>query len=150
MTTPSQPIDTAPTGDGWILGFAGPAERFPWQPMTRCDEGWIDDDGLYHTPTHWLPMPDPQPQPTGWSPPRGEIVVEACWIGDDRVPMFLVSIVGPDGKYDDAREPDFRQTLDQAVTSAIKWSVEIGLPWRLGGIVHAAADVVPIQQGKRR
>ncbi|MDR6789548.1 hypothetical protein J2Y58_002921 [Sphingomonas sp. BE138] len=147
-------IETAPLGDGWILGLVHdddrPAARHhPWVILTRCDTGWADEDGYLWSPTHWARLPDPQPPATGWRPPAGEIVVEVGWFGEERSPVWLASIVCPDGSYDEERQPDVRTTVAAIEECARKWSGEIGLPWRRGQMSHADAVVVPFTRKPR-
>lgn len=147
----SAPIDTAPAGDGWILGFVGDddrpqAKRFPWMVLTRCDGGWSDGEGYDWMPTLWAPLPDPQPEPTGWRPAEGEVLVEVGWLGETRKPIWLVSVVTPDGKYDDTREPIIADTSREAVERADAWAAQLGLCSRRGLMDHPASVVVPFKR----
>ncbi|MEE4452893.1 hypothetical protein [Novosphingobium resinovorum] len=136
-----QPIETAPKNGGWVLGLVlpeGPTETRwqPWMPVTWGDTGWYDDEGYGQEPTAWVPLPDPQPRPTGWTPPSGTIKVAEItgegWTSNDKpleVPWrWLISVEKPDGSYDQYRDTDMAVTREEAVTRATKLQAKIGLP----------------------
>lgn len=141
-----RPIATAPDGDGWILGDIGASDvhpTSPWIICTRCDGGWCDEGGYGVEPTHWLRLPNPQPAPTGWRRAEGEVVVECGWLGEERVPVWLISVVKPDSSYDEAREPLICSCPASAVERANDWACTLGLTWREGQMDHKAGKVVP-------
>ncbi|KKW93942.1 hypothetical protein YP76_04695 [Sphingobium chungbukense] len=141
-----QPIETAPKDGGWILGQVQqePSDiyRQPWAILTWSDGaevhdfGWYDDDGNRHEPTRWVPLPDPQPFPTGWSPPCGTIRIEEItgegWTCNGKpidVPYrWVVYIEKPDGSYDEYRESWHAATLAEAQARAERWRAKFGLP----------------------
>ncbi|MBZ9649411.1 hypothetical protein K9B33_17895 [Sphingobium sp. 3R8] len=135
-----QPIDTALKNGGWILGHVPKNAPYPynhpWVILTWGDEGWAEDDGGQHEPIEWLPLPDPQPTPTGWAPASGiikiaEITGKGWKINGQpaEVPWrWEVYIEKPDGSIDDYRELWHYATIDQAQARAIKWRDKFGLP----------------------
>lgn len=141
-----QPIDTAPKDGGWILGHVrqeiDDTYRHPWAILSWGDGaevhdfGWYDDEGNRHEPTRWVPLPDPQPFPTGWSPPCGTIRIEEItgegWTMNGKpidVPYrWVVYIEKPDGSYDDYRESSHAVTLGEAEVRASRWREKFGLP----------------------
>lgn len=165
MTTlEMQPIESAPLNGGWILGYepalkATSWSSAPWVIVTRCDSGsgWSDIDGNGLNPTHWAPLPDPQPEPTKWLPAEGTIrVVEVGadgWTDGKGKPVavswrWMVDIERPDGSFDEYRDCDFRETLEQAQAAADRWAKQYGLP-----VVTVPLDrkVIPFQpRGGRR
>lgn len=146
----TQSIDTAPAGDGWILGLLPPNARerlhfgVRWVICTRCDTGWHDDDGYDVQPTHWAALPDPQPEGTGWSAQKPGSYIEIVaarglnhdWVG------WLVSFVHPDGTHDNDRDPSFEDSPEAARATAARWSAIHGLEVREGPMDHAAV-VIP-------
>lgn len=80
----------------------------------------------------------------------GELVVECAWEGDEKRPVWIVTLVGGDGQLEDAGGVIITDTLDQAVTEAIRLSAETHLPWRRGCVDHAEAKVTPIKHGRRQ
>ena len=148
-----RPIDTAPEGDGWILGEVGASDfrrAQPWAICTRGDGGWFDEEDEPVAPTRWLALPDPQPKPTGWRKAEGEVVVECGWLGEERERVWLVSVVKPNGEYDDDREPIISYDPMVAVDQGNDWACELGLPKREGNMDHAAAAIVPIGGGPEK
>ena len=152
-----RPMDEAPAGDGWVLGYVpdiNGCEHSPWLIVTRCDGGWCDSDGYGVDPTGWHPLPDPQPTGTGWRKAEGEIVIEAGWIGDakgnDRRQIWLTSVVLASGRYDEGREPGMWDTPAQAVAAGEREGIKLGLPVRCGNMIHHQAKVVPISEGRRQ
>ncbi|MGY2732779.1 hypothetical protein [Sphingomonas sp. UYP23] len=145
--TKAQPIETAPIGDGWILGYdpdLGERQYVPWLAMTWSDSGWVDDNGETRAPTLWAPLPDPQPKATGWRPVEGTILILETtgdgWSSNGKpcAPLWIwsVSIERSDGSYDDYREVDRRMTLSEAEVLALRWQAKYGLAIRtvpLGG-----------------
>ena len=136
-----QPMNTAPKDGGWVLGLVLPGgwtatDWQPWVPMTWGDSGWMDDDGNPRDVTAWVPLPDPQPRPTGWRPAEGRILVAEItgegWTSDGKpieVPYrWSISIERNDGTYDDYREGDFRVTRAEAEATGLRWSQKYGLP----------------------
>ena len=150
-----QPIETAPKNGGWVLGLVlprGPTETRwqPWMPVTWGDTGWYDDEGCGQEPTAWVPLPDPQPKATGWTPPSGRIrvaeitgdgwtcngkPVEVSW-------RWLISVEKPDGSYDEYRDTDMAVTREEAVMRATKLQAKIGLPIV---IVPLGRKVIPLR-----
>jgi len=144
MNTPRpitpQPIETAPKDGGWILGHvpknALAPYNHPWIILTWGDSGWMDDDGNGHEPIEWVPLPDPQPALTGWTPPSGTIqIIEITGEGWTRngkpieVPYrWQISIEKADGSYDEYRDIWHAVTSEEAEARALKWQAEIGLP----------------------
>lgn len=141
-----QPMDTAPKDGGWVLGrVREQADDTHWQPWTVVtwsdgaeahDLGWYDDDGNRQEPTQWVPLPDPQPRPTGWTPPVGTIRMEEItgegWTCNGQpceVPWrWAVFIEKPDGSYDEYRETQHEVTFEQAAARAKRWREKFGLP----------------------
>lgn len=136
-----QPIETAPKAGGWVLGLVlpnGPTDTYwqPWIPLTWGDGGWYDDHGHGYEPTAWVPLPDPQPRPTGWTPPAGKIMIaeitgEGWTCNGEPITVdwrWSISVEKPDGSYDEYRETNFAVTYDEAVARATKLQTKIGLP----------------------
>ncbi|MDB5733195.1 MAG: hypothetical protein JWQ03_3090 [Variovorax sp.] len=138
-----QPIETAPLTGGWILGFVGDnedsqAKRLQWMMLTRSDQkaGWCDDDGNEWSPTIWVPLPDPQPEDSGWRPAAGTIrIVEITgegWTCDGKpieVPYRWTTYVErPDGSMDEYREWWPYATFEEAERRATKWQQAFSLP----------------------
>lgn len=135
-----QPIDTAPKDGGWILGHV-PVEpdkswRQPWMILTWGDSGWVDaNDYNEQQPVEWVPLPDPQPEPTGWSPVEGIIVLQEItgegWTCNGKpceVPYrWEAYIEKPDGSIDEYRELWHYNTLQQAEGRATKWQSQFSL-----------------------
>ena len=136
-----QPIDTAPKDGGWILGHV-PVEpdkswRQPWMILTWGDSGWVDANDYYEQqPVEWVPLPDPQPSPTGWTPASGTIRINQItgqgWTINGQpaeVPYrWEVYIELPDGSLDEYRELWHYVTLEEADKRALKWRDEFCLP----------------------
>lgn len=155
-----QPIDTAPKDGGWILGLVrteiNDTYRQPWAIVSwgdgaHChDFGWYDDEGNRQEPTQWVPLPDPQPFPTGWTPPSGTIYVREItgegWTSNGqpiKVPYrWEVYIEKPDGSYDEYRESWHDATLERAHLHARRWQQKFGLPIM---IVHLDKRIPPSQ-----
>lgn len=134
-----QPMDMARKNGGWVLGYVPfRAEKgfMPWLAVTWGDNGWVDDNGDQCDPTCWVPLPDPQPENTGWTPPAGTIRVQEItgegWTMNGKpveVPYrWAVFIEKPDGTYDEYREIDHTVTIEQAQERALKWRQKFGLP----------------------
>jgi hypothetical protein len=154
MTVTPQPIETAPKNGGWVLGLVlldGPTDTQwqPWVPVTWGDDGWVDDDYNRQDPKGWVSLPDPQPRPTGWTPPAGTIVIAEItgegWTCNGE-PMTVkwrwsIFVEKPDGSYDEYRETNFAITHDEAVIRAEKLQAKIGLPIVT---VPLAGKVVPL------
>jgi len=147
------PIAAAPDGDGWVLGYVPIRgelhDKSPWLAITRCDGGWRDDEGYLVEPTVFVPLPDPQPCPTGWKRAEGAIFVSNGWLGDDRKPVWLVGITLPDGSNDDSREWDIRSSKDQAITAACQLSAMLDLPWSEMPFVDAPSNIIPFNRADR-
>ncbi|QTH21966.1 hypothetical protein HRJ34_00030 [Rhizorhabdus wittichii] len=124
------PIAEAPAGDGWIMALV--PDRLdgtrPWVPATRCDGGWCDEDGYSVEPTGWVPLPDPQPAPTGWRPAEGVIRIIRASSADIPWLRYLVEVVGLDGKADDTREPDMARDIEDAERRAAWMAAQLRLP----------------------
>lgn len=119
-----------PLGDGWFLAYVpgvSGTRHAPWIIATRCDSGFCDEHGYSVDVEGWVPLPDPQPRPTGWSAPAGTILVEHAKIVETDDQVWLASFVLPDGKYDEAREPYFNH--DRELT--VQWAQEAAAPWAL-------------------
>jgi hypothetical protein len=142
-----QPIETAPKNGGWVLGLvlAGgwtKTDWQPWVPLTWGDSGWMDDDGYPREATAWVPLPDPQPRPTGWRPAEGSILVAEIsgdgWTSNGKpieVPYrWSISIERNDGSLDDYREGLHCVTREEAEATGMRWSQKYGLP----------AEVIPL------
>ncbi|ATP20782.1 hypothetical protein [Sphingobium yanoikuyae] len=125
-----RPIQNAPDNDGWVLAYIpGRSEKLPpWALATRCDGGWCDEEGYGVDPTMWVPLPDPQPAPTGWRKAEGAIRIIKAW--SEQIPWLshLVEIIKPDGDVDSSREPDMASTIEDARQRAATRAVELGLP----------------------
>lgn len=145
LVTP-QPIETAPKDGGWILGLVrqeiSDTYRQPWAIVTWSDGaevhdfGWYDDEGNRQEPVQWVPLPDPQPYPTGWTPPSGTIRMEEItgdgWTCNGEpcvVPWrWVVFIEKADGSYDEYRDTHHEVTLVAAEARAERWRQKFGLP----------------------
>jgi hypothetical protein len=151
-TCTAQPIDTAPKDGGWILAHVPengePPFNQPWVILTWGDEGWYDEDGNGHDPIAWAPLPDPQPKPTGWTPPAGTIQiaeVRGSWIDGKSVDIpwrWVIGIEKPDGTSDKHRGCDVAVTLEEAKVRAERWQAKIGLPVE---IVPLDGKVIPFR-----
>lgn len=123
-------ISAAPENDGWVLAYMpGRSEKLlPWALATRCDGGWCDEEGYGLEPTVWVPLPDPQPTPTGWRKAEGTIRIVRAW--SDQIPWLthLVEVIKPDGNVDERREPDMASSVEDARRRAATWATKIGLP----------------------
>lgn len=123
-------MELAPENDGWVLAYMpGRSEKSPpWALATRCDGGWCDEDGYGVDPTVWVPLPDPQPTPTGWRKAEGTIRIVRAW--SDQIPWLthLVEVIKPDGNADERREPDMASSIEEARHRAARWAIELGLP----------------------
>ncbi|MGJ8478009.1 hypothetical protein [Sphingobium yanoikuyae] len=149
-----QPIDTAPKDGGWILGRVrvDPKNSWqqPWVIMTWGDCGWTDNEGDEHAPIEWVSLPDPQPSPTGWTPPSGTIriceITGEGWTSNGqpiKVPYrWEVYIEKPDGSYDEYRESWHDATLEGAQLYARKWQQRFGLPIMT---VHLDKKILPFR-----
>lgn len=148
-----QPIDTAPKDGGWVLGLVQPdgwtdRDWQPWAIVTWGDSGWYDDDGNPRAPVSWVPLPDPQPKPTGWRPPEGTILVVEItgdgWTSNGK-PIevswrWQISVERLDGSHDEYRDYDFRNTRAQADATAARWAEKFGLPIK---VIPLPSNVVP-------
>jgi hypothetical protein len=136
-----QPIDTAPKNGGWILGHVpvDPAKpwRQPWMILTWGDEGWVDaNDYNPQEPVSWVPLPDPQPEPTSWAPAEGTIVMQEItgkgWTCNGKpcdVPWRWEAYIEKlDGSIDEYRELWHYATIDEAQARATKWQQRLSLP----------------------
>lgn len=125
-----RPIQNAPDNDGWVLAYIpGRSEKLPpWTLATRCDGGWCDEEGYGVDPTMWVPLPDPQPAPTGWRKAEGTIRISSAW--SEQIPWLthIIEVVKPDGEADRSREPDLACSLGEARQRAAAWADKIGLP----------------------
>lgn len=122
-------ISTAPEGDGWILGYdpsINDEHRSPWLPLTRCDSGWADDGVDTYQPTMWVPLPDPQPTPTGWRCAEGHIEVAHGFMQNK--PIFIATVIKPDGTQDIPRDAMLSHTADGIRAEAESWAKQLGLP----------------------
>lgn len=149
----TRPMESAPAGDGWILGLvdqdgAYNAARQPWAILTRGDrfpngdEGgcgiWVDDDGNERTPRAWIPLPDPQPERTGWFPVEGTIhiepttmrVVEKDGSFGAVVPncSWIIYVVRLNGETDEYRDYRTAADIEGARVWADKMARRYGLP----------------------
>lgn len=157
-----QPIETAPKDGGWVLGLVlpdGPTDAHwqPWLPVTWGDLGWHDDDGNSQSPTLWVPIPDPQPQPTGWFPAEGIIKLEEItgegWKINGQptaVPWrWLVYIERPNGEMDEYRDWHHYVTLEEAERRALKMQDLFGLPVVKAPLGVSSADEVIVLHPER-
>ncbi|MFC3442752.1 hypothetical protein ACFOKF_16375 [Sphingobium rhizovicinum] len=124
-----RPISAAPDDDRWILGYdptatVGP----PWLLVARCDGGWHDEAFHEANPTMWAPLPDPQPEPTGWRRAEGTIRIIKAWSTDIPWLTHLVEVIKPDGTPDGEREPDMATGIEDARRRATAWAAKLGLP----------------------
>lgn len=160
MSLEPQPMGTAPKNGGWVLGLvlsegAKPGSgRQPWEHVTWGDGGWHDDDGNSCEPVAWVPLPDPQPNNTGWMPPEGTIrVVEleaGGWTSNGK-PIevswrWMVEIERSDGSRDDYRDCDFRDTQEQAAAVAARWAAQFGLPIKVVPLPPVPSNVVQMRR----
>ncbi|KMS58697.1 hypothetical protein [Sphingobium cupriresistens] len=124
-----KPIGAAPDDDRWILGY-DPAATVgpPWLLVARCDGGWHDEAFYDANPTMWAPLPDPQPEPTGWRKAEGTIQIIKAWSKDIPWLTHLVEVVKPDGSVDNNREPDMATSIEDARRRAAAWAVKLSLP----------------------
>ncbi|KKW92279.1 hypothetical protein [Sphingobium chungbukense] len=140
-------ISTAPPGDGWILGYdpsiAEPG-RSPWVPMTRGDGGWYDDGVDVYQPTMWVPLPDPQPEPSGWRPAEGHIEIAAGMLQGR--PVFIASIIKPDGTQDIPRDCRLANTAEGIRAEGLSWASDLNLPV----VDMIDANVVPFRLGDQQ
>ena len=134
-----QDISTATPTGGWILGHIPGRDKHgssSWVPLTMGDSGWMDEDGNPCTATLWVPLPDPQPAPTGWLPPEGTIHVEQItgegWTCNGKpieVPYrWMVYILRQDGSYDEYRDTYHCVTYPEAERRAGEWQRKFDLP----------------------
>lgn len=132
-------MDMAPKDGGWVMAYVPKlAEQgyTPWLSLTWGDKGWEDDGSNGHDPSVWFPIPDPQPNPTGWTPAEGEIVMQEItgegWTCNDKpiaVPYrWEVYIEKLDGSVDEYRELWHYATPEQAEARAAKWQSQFSLP----------------------
>lgn len=156
-----QPIETAPKDGGWILGRirheVDDTYRQPWAILSwgdgadAHDFGWYDDEGNRQEPTQWVPLPDPQPFPTGWTPPVGTIKIAEItgegWTCNGKpveVPYrWLIYIEKPDGSCDEYREPWHEVTLSAAQRRAERWSAKFGLPVIIVPLDNKVVSLLP-------
>jgi len=140
LSSSPRSINTAPKDGGWILGHvpknAEEPYRQPWVILTWGDAGWHDNEGNGHDPVEWIPLPDPQPQNTGWMPPSGVIqMVEITgegWTCNGQpadVPWrWIINIEKEDGTIDAYRDCDMAVTVEEAEARALRWQAKYGLP----------------------
>lgn len=136
-------IATAPEDDRWILGYdPSVATGQPWMLVARCDAGWHDEAYYGAHPTMWMPLPDPQPEPTGWRKAAGTIRIIKAW--SDQIPRLthLVEVIKPDGSADERREPDFAYDIEEARHRAAKLAAVLGLPV----VEHPDENIVPFRK----
>ena len=122
-------ISTAPPGDGWILGYdprIAEDGRSPWVPMTRGDGGWYDDGVDDYEPTMWVPLPDPQPEPSGWRPAEGHVEIASGKLHGR--PVFIATIIKPDGKQDIPRDCRLAHSAEGIRGEGRAWAEDLGLP----------------------
>lgn len=134
----AQPIDTAPKGGAWLLGYVPARIEFdvPWMPIAWGDRGWHDHEHNECDPTLWTPLPNPQPKPTGWRPVEGTILIRESspdgWTCNGKpclAPwLWSVEIQRNDGSFDEYRDYRGCRTLEQAEVEALKWQARFGLP----------------------
>jgi len=144
LTDNTQPIEAAPLDGRWLL-VRDPSRKYPvtqhgpWVIASRCDigSGWCDDEGNEVEPTHWVPLPDPQPEPTKWLPAEGTICIEEItgdgWTSNGKPVTvswrWLIYIERPDGSFDEYRDQDLANTLEQAqAIVAQRWTDRYSLP----------------------
>lgn len=155
-----QPMDTAPRNGGWVLGLVLPdgptdTEWQPWISVTWGDKGWVDDNDNRCDPVAWVPLPDPQPRPTGWEPAVGTIMVEEIngkgWTVNGKpadVPYrWFVCVHKPDGSIDEYREWWPYADRESADRRAAKWSDELGLPIIVTLLPTPPSNVIPLRKG---
>lgn len=135
-------ISTAPPGDGWILAYdPSITGRSPWLPATRCDGGWIDNRVDMVDPTMWVPLPDPQPEPSGWRPAEGHVEIASGLLCGK--PVFIATVIKPDGTQDIPRDADIADTAEAIRHRAAIWAEQLGLP-----VVDTIdANVLPFRPG---
>ncbi|NML88720.1 DUF551 domain-containing protein [Sphingobium sp. TB-6] len=140
-------ISAAPPGDGWILGYdpsIADDGRSPWVPMTRGDGGWYDDGVDDYQPTMWVPLPDPQPEPSGWRPAEGHVEIAAGMLRGR--PVFIASIIKPDGTQDIPRDCRLANTAEGIRAEGFSWASDLNLP-----VVDLIdANVVPFRLGDQQ
>lgn len=140
-----KPISTAPLDGRWVLA-RDPSIKYPqsfhgpWVIASRSDQksGWSDGDGNEVDPTDWAPLPDPQPEPTKWLPVEGIICIAEItgngWTDGKGNPVAVswrwqIFIERSDGSYDEYRECDFTDTLEEAKAKADRrWVDRYHLP----------------------
>lgn len=144
MVDAVQPISTAPLDGRWVLA-CDPSIKYPqsfhgpWVIASRSDleSGWADGEGNPVSPTHWAPLPDPQPEPTEWLPAEGTIYIDEItgegWTSNGKPTTvswrWMIYIERLDGTFDKYRETDFANTLEQAQSIADrKWVARHHLP----------------------
>ena len=124
-------IGTPPLNDGWILAYdpdlADASRASPWIIATRGDEGFFDPDGYPVDPRGWVPLPEPQPIGTGWTPPKGSVVVMRARIFETGWKGWTVFIKREDGS-DDPREPWLLSREAEADAKAAQIARLYGLP----------------------
>ncbi|HEX2594773.1 MAG TPA: hypothetical protein VHL34_24935 [Rhizomicrobium sp.] len=155
MVDAVQPISTAPLDGRWVL-VCDPSIKYPqsfhgpWVIASRSDQdsGWEDGEGNGVSPTLWVPLPDPQPALTDWTPPEGNIIVEkGQWTRVDTgepIPgaAFTISVERSDGSCDSYgwREPSYAPTFDDAMAKARRLQERIGLP-----IIDRTSTILPFR-----
>ncbi|CCW15782.1 hypothetical protein EBBID32_1100 [Sphingobium indicum BiD32] len=138
-----KPIDKAPDDDRWILAY-DPAYNSPcqWVPATRCDDGWHDEGFNGIDPTMWVPLPDPQPAPSGWCKAEGHVQIAAGSVQGQ--PIFVASVIKPDGTQDIPRDVKLAGTAHDIRAAAEKWAKQLGIP--VFDMIDA--NVVPFQRSE--
>lgn len=144
-----------PPMDGrWILGFvphcSDRGRTRPWAIVTRSDEGFIDEwgDEVFEV-EGWLPLPDPQPRPTDWTPPTGALRVCRARIAESGWQGWIMTVMKADGD-DDSREPWLYNSEAEVDEAAKRYSDRYTLPiFKDGtGFEEPPLNVVHIDQWK--
>lgn len=134
-----------PKDDRWFLAFDPDwkTRTSPWVIATRCDGGFMDEACFPVHPQRWIPLPDPQPEPTGWRWPTGHIEVSRAYV-EGMIPsqVWAVSYIMPDGTFDKRRKPMLCGSSSAANERAEKEAAWSGLP-----VVHVPPRQSVIEAG---
>lgn len=144
-----------PPMDGrWILGHVPHCSEFhrtrPWVIVTRTDEGFVDQWGDEVMEVEgWLPLPDPQPRPTSWRPPRGALRVCRARIAGSGWEGWMMTVMNADGTDDDSREPWLYDNEADVDMTAKRYSDTYSLPIFKDATAFSDADAgLHIDHGK--